>query len=93
MNGLRHGDLLHLSPEDAAARDRFVAHLRALDPDAHECRVTIEAEAGGGFHVCATLRSYGGADDVDRASIVSRATRTTVGAALCEAARLIGVAL
>ena len=31
--------------------------------------------------------------DGDHASIVSRATRSTVGAALCEAARRIGVTL
>lgn len=81
-----------LMPEDSAALDRFSARLREIDGDPYECSVAIEAWPSGDYHVCAKARALGPGDG-DHASIVSRATRSTVGAALCEAARRIGVAL
>lgn len=81
-----------LTREDLDALDRFTARLRAIDGDPYECSVAIEAWPSGDYHVCAKARALGPGDG-DHASIVSRATRTTVGAALCEAARRIGVAL
>lgn len=79
-----------LSPEDAAALARLREHLRGMDPDPYQCEVRVEPHDGGGYHVCARLRSIGD-DGTD--SLVARSSRPTVAAALVEVGRRIGVAL